>query len=63
MFNYSNSVTMHNKKFFISWLDDQNKMGSEDVTGMSGLIAELWLLYEDSHVDFNSIRINVIPEK
>lgn len=54
---------MHTKKFFISWLNDQNKMGSEDVTGMSGLIAILWLLYEDSHVDFNSIRINVIPEK
>lgn len=54
---------MHNKKFFISWLDDQNKMWSEDVTGMSGLIAQLWLIYEDSHFDFNSIRINVIPEK
>lgn len=54
---------MHNKKFFISWYDDQNKFWSEEVTGMSGLIAILWLLYEDSHVVFNSIRINVIPEK
>lgn len=54
---------MHNKKFFISWLDDQNKMGTEDVTGLSGLIAKLWLLYEDSHVDFSSIRIIVIPDK
>lgn len=63
MFNYNNSITMHNKKFFISWLDDQNKMWSEDVTGLSGLIAELWLIFEDSHFDFNSIRINVIPDK
>lgn len=54
---------MHTKKFFISWVDDQNKMGSEDVIGLSGLIAELWLLYDNSHVDFNSIRINVIPNK
>ena len=52
---------MHNKKFFISWLDDHSKMGSENVTGLAGLITELWLLYEDSHVAFNSIRIKVIP--
>ncbi len=50
---------MHNEKFFISWFDDQNYMGSEDVTGLSGLIAKLWLLYEDNHVDFSSIRIYV----
>ena len=54
---------MHNKKFFISWLDDQNKMGAVDVTGLSGLIAELWLLYEDSHVNFSSIHISVIHNK
>lgn len=54
---------MHTKKFFISWLDDKNKMWSEDVIGLSGLIAELWLLYEDSYVNFNSIHINVIPDK
>lgn len=63
MFNRYYSTAMHNKKFFISWLDDQNKMWSEDVTGLSGLIAKLWLIYEDCHFDFNSIRINVIPEK
>ena len=63
MFHYSNSITMYNKKFFISWLDDQNKMGSEEVSGLSGLVMKLWLLYEDCHVDFNSIRINVIPNK
>lgn len=63
VFNHYNSITMHNKKFFISWLDDQSKMGSEVVTGMAGLISELWLLYEDSHVAFNSIRIKVIPYK
>lgn len=54
---------MYNEKFFILWLDDQNKMGAEDVTGLSGLIAKLWLLYEDSHVNFSSIHINVIPNK
>lgn len=54
---------MHTKKFFISWLDDKNKMWSDDVIGLSGLIAKLWLIFEDSHFDFNSIRINVIPEK
>lgn len=54
---------MHSKKFFISWLDNKNKMWSEDVTGLSGLIAVLWLIFEDSHFDFNSIRINVIPDK
>ena len=54
---------MHTKKFFISWLDVNSRMYSEEVTGLSGLIAELWLIFEDSHFDFNSIRINVIPDK
>ena len=54
---------MHSKKFFISWLDDHNKMWSEEVKGLSGLVMILWRIYEDCHFDFNSIRINVIPNK
>ena len=54
---------MHTKKFFISWLDINSRMCSEEVTGLSGLIALLWLLYEDSHVNFSSIHIIVLPNK
>lgn len=54
---------MHNKKFFISWLDVNSRMYSEDVTGLSGLIATLWLIFDDKKAVFESIRINVIPNK
>lgn len=60
MFNQYNSTAMHNQKFFISWLNTQHHMCSEDVTGLSGLIAKLWLIYEDKNAVFNSVRINVI---
>lgn len=52
---------MHSKKFFISWLDINGRMCSEDVTGLSGLIAELWLIFEDKKAVFETVRINVIP--
>ena len=53
---------MHNKKFFISWYDDQNKFWSEDVTGLRGIITQLWQIYDNYHFKFNSIRISVIPD-
>lgn len=52
---------MHAKKFFISWLDVNSRMYSEEVTGLSGLIAQLWLIFEDKKAIFDSVRINVIP--
>ena len=52
---------MHTKKFFISWLDVNSHMLSEEVTGLSGLIAQLWLIFEDKKAIFESVRINVIP--
>ena len=61
MFNYYNSITMHTKKFFISWLDVNSHMFCEEVIGLSGLIGQLWLIYEDKKAVFESIRINVIP--
>ena len=54
---------MHSQKFFISWLDINRHMYSEDVTGLSGLIAKLWLIYEDKNAVFYSVRINVIYPK
>lgn len=54
---------MHNEKFFISWLDDEKRMYTQEVTGLSGLIAELWLIYSDRCHDFSTVRINVIPNK
>lgn len=54
---------MHNKKFFISWLDVNGRMYSEDVTGLSGLIAQLWLIFENKKAVFETIRINCIPCK
>ena len=51
---------MHTKKFFISWLDINSHMFSEEVTGLSGLIAQLWLIFEDKKAIFESVRINVI---
>lgn len=53
---------MHNKKFFISWFDKQNRLWSEDVTGLSGLIAKLWLVFEDEHFLFDTIQITINNE-
>ena len=52
---------MHNKKFFISWLDVNSHMFSEEVVGLSGLIGQLWLIFEDKKAIFESVRINVKP--
>ena len=52
---------MHTKKFFISWVDVNSHMFSKLVTGLSGLIAQLWLIFEDKKAIFESIRIYVIP--
>ena len=52
---------MHAKKFFISWLDVNSHMFSEEVKGLSGLIGQLWLIFEDKKAIFDSVRINVIP--
>lgn len=54
---------MHNKKFFITWLDTKECLFSEEVTGLSGIIAQLWLIYEDSRFLFDTIHIRVISEK
>ena len=50
---------MHTQKFFISWLTKQNGLCLKEVTGLSGLIAELWLIYEDKEARFSSVRIIV----
>ena len=52
---------MHTKKFFISWLDVNSHLFSEEVIGLSGLIGQLWLIFEDKKAIFESVRINVIP--
>lgn len=51
---------MHNKVFFISGFDKQNRLWSEEVTGLSGLIAKLWLVYEDDNLLFDTIQIIVV---
>lgn len=53
---------MHNKKFFITWLDKKECLFSEEVTGLSGIIAQLWLIYEDSRFAFDTIHIKVISD-
>ena len=52
---------MHTKKFYITWLDVNSHMFSEEVIGLSGLIDQLWLIFEDKKAIFESVRINVIP--
>lgn len=51
---------MHTKKFFISWFDKQNRLWSEEVTGLSGLIAKLWLVFEDNNFLFDTIQIIIV---
>lgn len=53
---------MHNKRFFITWLDKQECLHSEEVKGLSGIIALLWLIYEESSFIFDTIHIKVISD-
>lgn len=53
---------MHTKTFFITWFDKRHRLWADEVTGLSGLITKLWLVFEDDFFLFKTVQITVLSD-